>query len=320
MGKVCPLCKREQPKAAYTDSGGKVNAKKKKGKAAACNDCKAAGGDCVKLSAAGFMLAGIPDDHLQACYNGVYSKTEQIANIRHVYSGPNKIKAWYKGGRWLLGFQEDIGTNYHTACVQSLAASPESISNNSKWEVAESHENGTIAPVPMRGITTTALNVEALAAATIAVNAAFGEAIEQAAPSFVLSGVDSSHYNANKMGVYERQDEREKVNRRFVYKGPDGVWAWSADCGRHWCLGAELRIGQNISLISAHSCAPAPESIATKHWNVATDDGWQLASLTTTAINHKPAELFEGTCTYCVQCREWRRCGKCDNRQCYVLF
>lgn len=57
MGKVCPICKREQPKAEYKEVGGKVNAKKKKkGKAAACNDCKAAGGDCVKLlSAAAFV-------------------------------------------------------------------------------------------------------------------------------------------------------------------------------------------------------------------------------------------------------------------------
>jgi hypothetical protein len=58
MGKVCPLCKREQPKRAYQEAGGKVNAKKKKGKAAACNDCKAAGGDCVKLSAAGLFWRG----------------------------------------------------------------------------------------------------------------------------------------------------------------------------------------------------------------------------------------------------------------------
>jgi len=33
MGKVCPMCKREQPKLAYKEAGGKVNAKKKKGKA-----------------------------------------------------------------------------------------------------------------------------------------------------------------------------------------------------------------------------------------------------------------------------------------------
>ena len=66
------MCKREQPKLAYKEAGGKVNAKKKKGKAAACNDCKAAGGDCVKLlSPAGFVLAGIPDGHNQDGLNGI---------------------------------------------------------------------------------------------------------------------------------------------------------------------------------------------------------------------------------------------------------
>jgi hypothetical protein len=43
------------------------------------------------------------------------------------------------------------------------------------------------------------------------------------------------------------------------------------------------------------------------------DDGsqeWNLAQFKTTAIHHKRAELFKGTCTQCVYCREWRRCGK----------
>ena len=77
--------------------------KKKKGKEAACNDCsKAAGGDCAKLNSAGFALVGIPGDHERAYYNGVYSKTEQLLNSRHVYAGPNEVmmNAWCFGG-WL---------------------------------------------------------------------------------------------------------------------------------------------------------------------------------------------------------------------------
>ena len=101
MGKVCPLCKRDQPKWAYKEAGGKVNAKKKKGKAAACNDCKAARGNCVKLlSPAGFILAGIPEHYFQAYVNGIYSKTEQIVNSRHVYSGPNGVNAWHFNSEW----------------------------------------------------------------------------------------------------------------------------------------------------------------------------------------------------------------------------
>jgi hypothetical protein len=163
----------------------------------------------------------------------------------------------------------------------------------------------------MRGITTTGLNVEALAAAKVAANTAFDEAIEQAAPSFVLSGLDSNNYGANKMGVYERQDEREKVNRRFVYKGPCGIWAWSARSGRKWAFGTEQSIGQNMASMFVYSSAPTPDSSVTKLWTVNDEDGkWHIANLTTTAINYKPAEHFKGTCTYCVQCREWRRCGK----------
>ena len=238
------MCKREQPKLAYKEAGGKVNAKKKKGKAAACNTCKAAGGDCVKLnSAAGFILSGIPDDHEKAYYNGAYSKTEQIVNSRHVYSGRNGQNAWYFDKEpgwadWLLGSQKHIGTRIRAARVESLAASPDTISNDCVWGVGERQENGLV-DVPMRGITTTALTVEALATATLATNDAFDSAIEQAAPAFVLSGLDSTHIKAFVMGVYQRQDEREKVNRRFVYKGPDPLWAWPSECGRAWCFGLE---------------------------------------------------------------------------------
>ena len=161
------MCKREQPKLAYKEAGGKVNAKKKKGKAAACNDCKAAGGDCVKLlSPAGFILAAIPDGHVQAYFNGVYSKTEQIVNSRHVYSGPNGINAWYFNGEWRIAEGADrIGNDKCGVNVESFAASPGSISNDSVWEVFEMQENGAV-DVPMRGITVAALTVEALAAAT----------------------------------------------------------------------------------------------------------------------------------------------------------
>ena len=132
MGKVCPLCKRQQPKREYTNG----NAKKKKGKAAACNDCKAAGGDCVKLlSPAGFALAGIPGGHNQCTINGIYSKTNQIVEGRHVYSGPNGLNAWYFDGSWCMGDQEDIGTAVQNAFVNCLAASPASIS--SVWTVME---------------------------------------------------------------------------------------------------------------------------------------------------------------------------------------
>jgi hypothetical protein len=171
----------------------------------------------------------------------------------------------------------------------------------------------------MRGIKTTALTVEALAAATIAANNAFDEAIEQADPSFVLSGLDSNHLQADMMGVYERQDEREKVTGRFVYKGPKDHSASSAACGHGWTFGVDEDIGQSTSsFICVSSSAPAPESIVTKQWGVIDADGdpppsmmqWQVAKLTTTAINYRPAKLFQGTCTYCVQCREWRRCGK----------
>jgi hypothetical protein len=322
MGKVCPLCKREQPKAAYNAK----NNKKKKGKAAACNDCKAAGGDCVKLSAAGFALAGVPDDHAKAYYNGVYSKTEQIVNSRHVYSGPNEQFAWYSGGRWWLEEKKYIGTMNYCLSVKSLAASPGSIDNDI-WEVVERHENGLV-EVSMRGLTTTALNVGALAAAKVAASNAFDEAIEQAAPSFVLSGLDSNHFR-DAMGVYERKDEREKVNGRFVYKGPSGMWAWSDDCV--WCFGAQEGIGQDSAFVGVGSSAPAPESIATKQCHspilyscssssYPSTAVWQREGvklhydkLTTTAIYHKPADLFKGTCTFCLQCRQWRRCGKGGN-------
>jgi hypothetical protein len=116
------------------------------------------------------------------------------------------------------------------------------------------------------------------------------------------------------MGVYERQDERDKVNRRFVYKGPNECWAWSGECGCEWRFGREEDIGDEETFpgeIFVRSPAPTPESIVTKRWNATDeDDKFQLANLTTTAINYKPAELFEGTCIYCVQCRGWRRCGK----------
>jgi hypothetical protein len=94
--------------------------------------------------------------------------------------------------------------------------------------------------------------------------------------------------------------------------GSGRIWAWSADCGREWYFCNEPKFGQNRGCIFAPSSAPTPESIVAKYGHVTKDeDGeWQLANLTTTAINHKPAELFKGTCTYCVQCREWRRCGK----------
>jgi hypothetical protein len=320
MGKGCPMCKREQPKKAYKEAGGKVNAKKKKkGKATACNDCKAAGGDCVKLlSAAGFVLAGIPENH-EANYNGLYSKTDQIVNSRHVYLGPNEVNVWYCGAwriasKLICGFDDEKLSERCGAFVNSLAASPESISNNSVWGVAEIQENGQSVHVPMRGLTTTAMTVEALANATLAVSNGFDEAIEQAAPSFVLSGLDSNHIRAAVMGVYERQDELEKVNGRFVYKGPDDLWGWSSECGRAWSFGNEENIGQQRSCIYVHSSAPTPETIVTKSWKVTDEDvEWKPFTLTTTAINHKPAELFKGTCTYCVQCREWRRCGKGGN-------
>ena len=46
-------------------------------------------------SPAGFILAGIPDGHNQLIsLNGVYSKTEQIVQSRHVYSGPNGMDDW----------------------------------------------------------------------------------------------------------------------------------------------------------------------------------------------------------------------------------
>jgi len=316
MGKVCPLCTREQPKWAYKEAGGKGSAKKKKGKAAACNDCKAAGGDCVKLSAAGFILAGIPGDHTQDILNGIYSKTEQIVQSRHVYSGPNGMNAWYFKSGWHMADADSIGTNKCGAYVKSFAASPGSIRNDCVRKVFEIQENGLV-NVPMPSITTTALTVEALTTATLAANNAFDFAIEQAAPSFVLSGLDSTHSKAKVMGVYQRQDEREKVNGRFVYKGPDDLWAWSVECGCKWSFGRGEDIGQGASFILVYSSAPTPESIVTKHWGVADEnDKWQPTKLTTTAINYKPAALFKGTCTFCEQCREWRRCGQdscCSN-------
>jgi len=186
------------------------------------------------------------------------------------------------------------------------------------WEAFEKQENGMV-EVPMRGITITALTIEALAAATLAANDAFDFAIEQAAPAFVLSGLDSGHIQADVMGIYQRQDEREKVNRRFVYKGPGEhwAWAWSGEYGSVWSFGLEQDIGQDRSFIFAYSSTPTPESIVTKYWKVADENGeWQPAKLTTTAINYKSAALFKGTCTFCAQCRKWRRCGKgssCSN-------
>jgi hypothetical protein len=136
-----------------------VNAKKKKGKAAACNDCKAAGGDCVRLSAAGFILSGIPDDHEKTYYNGPYSKTEQIVNSRHVYSGPNEMGFWFCNRGWQVGFKNITGTKLFGGLVKSLAPSPASISNDSAWKVVEPQETGLV-HVSMRGITTAALNAK----------------------------------------------------------------------------------------------------------------------------------------------------------------
>jgi hypothetical protein len=311
------MCKREglTKKGFVNKEGqGKGRAKKKKGRAAApCNECKAAGGNCVKLSPAGFVLEGISADHAKAFINGIYSKTEKIVNGRHVYEGPNGVSAWHSIGSWLFGEEEDTGGTVAFADAQSLAASPASISNDSEW--AE-----LINDVRMRGITTTALTDEALAAAKIAANIAFDKAIEQAAPSFVLTGLDSDPNVAVIMGVYERQDEREKVNGRFIYKGPDGAWAWSGDNGRQWCVGfGEEGIGADAGVAGVASPAPTPENIKTKVWGVADgsrDCGWRSAQLKTTAIYHKPAELFKGTCTQCVYCRQRRRCGKfigCSN-------
>ena len=79
------------------------------------------------------------------------------------------------------------------------------------------------------------------------------------------------------------------MNRRFVYKGPDDIWAWSSDCGREWSFGSEENIGQRKCSISVSSSAPTPESIAAKHWQVVDEDGeWQLANLTATASATNP--------------------------------
>jgi hypothetical protein len=223
------------------------------------------------------------------------------------------VSAWYFDDKWLLGYKHNTGTDCCGALADSLGASSECIDNDSVWRAfvpVQKNITKTV-PVSMRGITTAALNVEALAAATLAAETAFDEAIEQAAPSFVLSGLDSNHSKAALMGIYERQDEQQKVNGRFVYQGPNGMWVWSGDCGREWNFGEEEDIGQRRCAICVRSSAPTPESIMTKLWGVMDKDPeWHSTNLTTTAINYKPAELFKGTCIYCVQCREWRRCCK----------
>jgi hypothetical protein len=228
---------------------------------------------------------------------------------------------WYFDGwglaAWFFGVKEDIGTAIRAVAVYSLAASPESINNDSCWTLCAGVSGVShVTEASMRGITTTALNADALAAAKLTANITFDNAIEQAAPSFVLSSLGSTGVYERFMGVYERQDEREQVHHRFVYKGPNDHWAWYSDRSGGWLFGREEEgIGKNKASICVFSSAPTPESIITKRWYMADDEDAELqqANLTITAIHYKPAELFKGTCMNCVQCREWRRCGKGSN-------
>jgi hypothetical protein len=332
MGKKCGSCGLTLPKQLYGD--GKAKGRKKKGKnSGKCNGCVKAGGNCVALSAAGFELVGISSDLSMSFLNGIYSKMDKKEGGRHVYNkytvgaknGHMALAIWYSpDGFWNIGEMIDIETVLQFASIKSLAASPEQITvEDSVWKMSEAFENkNDFGMVPMSGITTTALNCEALAATKLAADHAFHNATEQAAPSVVLSGLDSNHELAFTMGEYKRQDEREKVNGSFVYKGPkqSGLWAYSSEGGRGWSIGRETDIGTGISCMFVLSAAPVPESIQTKFWQLhGADDTARVLSIqvTSTAIHHKPAQLFQGTCELCVHCREWRRCGRCSSGAMY---
>jgi hypothetical protein len=320
MGKTCGICGRKDlPKQFFEAKG-----RKKKGKQK-CNGCISAGGNCVALSAAGFELAGIPGDHEMAIHNGIYSKLpDKMEGDRHVYSGSNGSAAWYvpAGGFWNIGPNEVIGKETRFPAAKSLAASPELISNDSVWHVSDFRGGitGELVTVTMGGITTTALTCQALATAKETEARTFDNAIEQAAPSFVLSGLNSNHERADMMGEYERQDEREKRGGRFVYEGPNGWWARSSEIGsgRCWNFGVEEAIGTGRGTICVMSPAPVPESIQNVTWHLfGKDKTMYCCKLTTTAVHHKPTQLFKGQCELCVHCCKWRRCGRCNSGAMY---
>jgi hypothetical protein len=268
------------------------------------------------LSAAGFILAGISDDHQMAILNGIYSKVmDKLEAGRYIYLGPGDSAVWHSSnGCWNAGLRSSTTTAsfFSFAIAKSLAASPENISPLPRVWGSETWQCG---------ITITALNSQALAAAKLATDHTFDEAIEQAAPSFVLAGLDSNHKQAGVMGVYQRQDDREKVDGRFSYKGPNGYYLQPLGDARGWTIVTEEQIGTEKFVMFAISAAPVPESIQHQIWQVCAGDHQNASvydvQLTITAILHKSATFFKGQCELCVHCRKWRRCGRCSSGAMY---
>jgi hypothetical protein len=120
-----------------------------------------------------------------------------------------------------------------------------------------------------------------------------------------------NHPLASMMGVYERQDEREKVNGRFVYEGPDEWWAWF--CGGKWFIGREIGSPE----CSVESSAAVPENIQTQERRV--NEGCEML-LNITSLSHKPASVFNCIVTHCVNYTGLRRCGKCRHSGAFCCF
>ena len=95
----------------------------------------------------------------------------------------------------------------------------------------------------IKGITAVALSAPELIAAKSEEALKFNQAIEQCSPRFLLSGLPAEHEKAPLLGLYERQDDREKECGRYVYKGPDDMWMWWMKDGAMWIVGDENNIG-----------------------------------------------------------------------------
>lgn len=322
---------------------------KKKGKKL-CKECSWLGRDCVKASCAGFRLSGIPDDHHHSSINGVFKRTDSKENARHVYQTNDElVSVFHCEDAWRIRFGKltdkdaehekrrirsmspelfanmpdslldrilhDLLKQYSCALTPSLAASPAGIRKDSPWETILMRGTEVVTE-EMRGIIKiTVLDEKELMVAIANETHFLLAAVGQAAPAFLLSGFPAGHHHADMAGLYQRQDDQEKVNGRFVYKAANGPWwAWPRN-NRSWNFGIEADIHTDRVAFQAPACVAAPEMITTKGWVLSPDR--TTVPLTTTAVHHKPAQTFTGTCAECDHCGEWRRCGQSSTGRWY---
>jgi len=258
--------------------------------------------------------AGFSAEHENAMLNTVYKKTSRMNNGRHVYKNREATFAWHYAGCWQFGVSDAVGTGKCFLVCASVSASP---AGDATWYICEDQGTEQVM-VQVEGINITTLNDAELGSAVAREAQLLSEAVEQAAPSFVLSGLPIDHNSRAFMGEYIRQNDREQVCERDVYKGPNGMWAWSA--GYRWFFGDEEFIRNDFTLeemitriVKVDFCILESSRTAVPESGLAliTSDkahGFKTR-LTVTAVPHKPAASFGGICTECNHCGEWRRCG-----------